>query len=547
MPFTTELVGASGGAQFTGSDYTDPAVTQPFMNFFSDLFKIANSTAADPSPIQASDLQEDLIQLLNIAKNGISVQNQAVGKSVTYYMTAQMTDSLNQALKSLQGGGISDLPNITQAQLENWQASVQPGNITGLRFNQGLFNIFYYVANNFSGSKVSLNPANQGTELATALTKNTNGDVVISPYAARSLQAMTEVDYVNEGNNLINDTLTSMYAALNITKSVIDNLTTLQDLHNELKVVNRQDNITYTRNDIATNPLLYQQKYESSMSTFTNNLIPQLTEEYSPWLFPGATIEYIAPTGPSTGGPDSSTVTVWVTIPASAGPFQVINPIDQTVQTVTTEIKFGGSMLLPIPYTDFPNPPTAAFKARLASLLAYQKPSEYSAVAGSLESLAPRGIWPLITTQSEADKITARLTAAKTAFSAQVAALFAAAGTDPNSSTYKDIIDEPQSLYNLSRIVLEDLTDVGNLANYAEARLWVMDNYQAFNTTDATKAGAFQQRMTAAVTAAQATNDEQKETVRNNLFLFEEFYKSASTVLTQLNQIIAKMAQNIAR
>lgn len=539
MPFTTELVGASGGAQFTGSDYTDPAVTQPFMNFFADLFSVANA-GSPPSVSDAATIRDELIKLLNIAKNGVSVQPaDAGGKSVTYYMTAQMTDSLNEVLKNLQAGGLSDLPNITQAGLAAWQSIVQSGTpVTDLRFNQNLFNIFYYVTNYFGGSKVSLNAVTPGNttadQMIAALTK-TGGNVSLSPYAARSLQAMTEVDYVNEGNELINKTLTEMYEALGVTKKVLDDLATLQDLHNKLKVVSRQDNITYARADISA--LQFQTKYENRMSSFTSNIIPQLEGEYSPWLFPGATIVVDQiPMSANSAGADVTNVKVWVTLPADT--YTIINPITQEITTFTGELKLGGEMLLPIPYTEF-TPLTAALKEKLANLLAYQKPSEYipeSSTPIFNSTFASGNAWPLITKTSNLDDISAKLVAAKASLSAQVGALSAAA---PASA-----LTNPQSLYNLTKKVYADMGDVSTDAG---ARAWMMDNYQSLNTPDATKAGALQQAITSAITAAQSTNDEQKETVRNNLFLFEEFYKSASTVLTQLNQIMVKMGQNIAR
>jgi hypothetical protein len=49
--------------------------------------------------------------------------------------------------------------------------------------------------------------------------------------------------------------------------------------------------------------------------------------------------------------------------------------------------------------------------------------------------------------------------------------------------------------------------------------------------------------LTKAITAAQSTNDQQNEDVRNFLNLFEQYYKSASALLQAISQIIQKMAQ----
>jgi len=76
---------------------------------------------------------------------------------------------------------------------------------------------------------------------------------------------------------------------------------------------------------------------------------------------------------------------------------------------------------------------------------------------------------------------------------------------------------------------------------------WMLDNYSAYNSPNVTNAGQFQQHITFAITAAENLNDTQKATVRSYLFIFEEYYKSASAALQAITQIIQKMAQNIAR
>lgn len=73
---------------------------------------------------------------------------------------------------------------------------------------------------------------------------------------------------------------------------------------------------------------------------------------------------------------------------------------------------------------------------------------------------------------------------------------------------------------------------------------WVDDNYNAIGS-GSSKAGLIQQNITNAITAAESLNTTQTETVRNFLYLFEEYYKSASAMLQQITQIIQKMADNI--
>lgn len=56
-----------------------------------------------------------------------------------------------------------------------------------------------------------------------------------------------------------------------------------------------------------------------------------------------------------------------------------------------------------------------------------------------------------------------------------------------------------------------------------------------------------QNNLTFAVTSAQGLNDQQKQLVQQYLYIFQQFYQSASAVLQAINQLITKMAQGISR
>jgi len=81
----------------------------------------------------------------------------------------------------------------------------------------------------------------------------------------------------------------------------------------------------------------------------------------------------------------------------------------------------------------------------------------------------------------------------------------------------------------------------------APVQAWLIDRYNLRNTPDGAKAGLYQQNITNAVTAGQSVNTSQQDKVRNFLYIFQEYYKSASAVLQQLTQIIQRMGQGISR
>lgn len=91
------------------------------------------------------------------------------------------------------------------------------------------------------------------------------------------------------------------------------------------------------------------------------------------------------------------------------------------------------------------------------------------------------------------------------------------------------------------------LSDMGDGSDAAITK-WILDGYNqnAAQNTTAT-AGNFQRRLTDTITAAQSLNDQQRQDLRQELFLFEEFYRSSSDMLSNINTIIERMASNISR
>lgn len=85
--------------------------------------------------------------------------------------------------------------------------------------------------------------------------------------------------------------------------------------------------------------------------------------------------------------------------------------------------------------------------------------------------------------------------------------------------------------------VLEDMDGAPGLIT------WVRDQY---DTKDSTISGNIQRRITDAITTGESVNDQQRQELRRELFVFEEFYRSSSAILLSLNRIIEKMAASIS-
>jgi hypothetical protein len=82
--------------------------------------------------------------------------------------------------------------------------------------------------------------------------------------------------------------------------------------------------------------------------------------------------------------------------------------------------------------------------------------------------------------------------------------------------------------------------------SYSTVQQWALDKYNVHGSTNVSLAGQIQSDITFAITAAQSLNDAQKEKVRRYMFIFQEYYQSASAVLSKINTIVEQMAQKIS-
>ncbi len=100
----------------------------------------------------------------------------------------------------------------------------------------------------------------------------------------------------------------------------------------------------------------------------------------------------------------------------------------------------------------------------------------------------------------------------------------------------------PDVDYNFGGVAEGDIQPIEDSLN--QLLFWVYDGYSASNQ-NGVESGNFQRNLTGAITAAQNLNDTQKEDLRRFMYLFEQFYKSASAILQAIDRMVNKMAQNI--
>lgn len=127
------------------------------------------------------------------------------------------------------------------------------------------------------------------------------------------------------------------------------------------------------------------------------------------------------------------------------------------------------------------------------------------------------------------------------------ATLSTSALTDSNSiyGRIKKITSDFSTMFQAGGVAAANVTTAAGQAKALQTYL-LDNNVSAFMVTGH-NAGDGQSDLNFGVTAAQGLNDTQKEDVRRFINVFEEYYKSAASILQAITQIIEKMAQNISR
>lgn len=87
--------------------------------------------------------------------------------------------------------------------------------------------------------------------------------------------------------------------------------------------------------------------------------------------------------------------------------------------------------------------------------------------------------------------------------------------------------------------VLNDFKNLQNTNQATAIQTWIQD-------TQSNDPGGFQQRLSNAVVSSQSFNDTERENLREVMFVYEEFYKSATGLLSTLDTLLKKMGDAIA-
>lgn len=385
-------------------EYTTGAVQTQAVNALQVLMnylQIQNASSLQTylqNPANVANLRNAMQTLASLVQNGVNANGQQS------FVTISLAQSLDQIFRTFEASGI-DL------------SFANPGLAQNITANQ--FSTFW----NLAVQSPSINQIFQAA-LANAQT------------STRTLQSMVELDYIAYGNQLLADQLGNLESALSVTDKVINTLTDIQSLHNQLQVLNTTSLASLGFNlsalNGAENPSAWIGLYLQAASTaFGKPIVPGLLSGITSAMAPGF------------------------------------------AETAHKLIALRDKL-----------------KSEMDAIRALNTDSTQNSLLGRLQSV------------------------------------------------YDDLVRNIGSTTTVN-------TPLGDV--FPGLRNWILDNYSSFGSNNSSLAGAIQNNINNAVTASQSLNDTQKQKVQQYLTLFQQYYQSASAILSSITQIIERMAQNISR
>lgn len=520
------------GVQPVSSETVSPELSAAFASYLNQIETVWQKKVTDPNySYTAADytaINQAIASLDNLAANGF-----VDSKGVRWRINFQMAKYLDVLLKSFTSVNFSaaagNTQNMANAVSNWWVVSTQD---TG-QVDQ-------------NGHAILANPTLDNT-------------VTMATLSGTSIQSIIEVDYVKAANDLISQQLTGLETALQSTQQAISALTDIQNIYNKVApadpgnykntmnatnfALDGQGWLQVGRFDLsggaASNDKSKQPVWASQYQSLAENGIPSygmnnynISVQGTVEVSQQAANAYIN----AHGGGVTGALHLALAISANGG------SISGTTVTVTNSDGYlldgspgaGGKNLMQFlinnglitssnypPFAGFNNPISATSTLTQADI-------------DSLNQYRTSGLQTLIDQISSANGFIQPGSAAYNALtpSQQQAALAQWTGSLPDKLNQ----------------LLQSMNTAYSADNTNWTSNWVVDNIgQNPNNSGARSTGSNGAALSAAQVAAQSINDQQKENVQKTLFLFQEFYKSASGILTTMSQLIARIAQAYSR
>lgn len=554
-------------------EYRDQEITAEYLRYMQDLQNIFNTPTGTITDAQYDAALNDLKKLRDLAVKGF-----ATPAGGTQQITQQMASHINLIFKSFQAVGITpdsymDILPATKTQLiKDWKSLTY--------FNLGQLitdartkydSVSTLIATNaVVGYDPNGIPILAGSPAMSGL---------LSATAARSLQSMVELEYVKTGNDVIFDSLVSLE---NATKKTGDALGLLTQVQQVLNLVQTPGTPTFTwpipdNNDSRSITDVYGQSVTDAL--VAAGVIP--APSVGPAAPTIANFNAFLATNPSLSDTLKGIVQSGINaqiqgagLPINVGGLGgnivgVSTAFPWPPQLVgTTQRTYGYPVTGPIQASYFINNDSNFGDIYGGAAVTALQSLGYFGTGNTSQSVA----YLVTLTKTDQAKYQAIYKAIASSFFTQryaylggpdaigvvmgrVDALMPQLNDMANAlgdrGTKDTLANKLSLLWSNWYAIRNDYSNSLGYGNYDVDRTysWLLDgqNLSVSNSAYNARFGKVQDQLTNAIRAGESLNDTQKEGVRRYMLLFEEFYKSASAILTKVSQIIEKMAQGISR
>ena len=459
MTTNTNFVIGVGPVPANRVEYTTGSVKQIFQDNIEAIQAVFNTNTAS---LTGADY-DNLIAALNNLKTVAATGQVDPISGETFYLTSEMTISLNLLIESLQAAGIPPVIPPTSDPtkvwlLQGWQSLASFG-----------------VAD---------------------ILKNS---LIYSVSATRTLQSLLQLEYVKAGNDYLSQHMVDLANALSTTQGVLNSLGVVQNVSNQITVPAVGDLNFPPVNDAGfwTPAGGYTDLAKNIANRFgkLNELLNNIPQ--TPASFVGALQQEVA----------------------SVGPNGSIDNLTGAATVLTNNINAGNSANYEAWYRIFAS-------AHFTQVFPVAQPTSTS--ASDLLAAKQQLMQQVVMLEQQNPSVTRTTPGSLAYFVYQVALSISSHFSSINTSL---------------------LTGPALQAAYLSAvSQWIVDNQnQKQGTVAASQAGAIQNKISQAITAAQSLNDQQKANVNLVQFTYQQFVQSASDALSTINGLVSEIARAMSR
>lgn len=526
----------AGNANY--AEYLSVNMLQQFTNAIIPLKQVFTTSSSAVAGTDYDTILSQIALLGTLAKSGVTDTNGET--TFQSYMNQEMVKSLNEIMRTFALVGIP--PPATAAPLTDtqkiatvhaWQSLSQFGIDPGVILNNALDLIV-------RSNQYTVQVAQPGTGIPQNLT--------VQAYPTRTLLSLVQTEYLSIGNQVIGENLGQLQQALSTSQQVLNSLTAVQNIANQLHVINPQPAFVFP----PANTIRIADKTIAALIANNSGLANDLvngTPVNSTTNFLAQAIQNILQNGTPTDQAGVQTI-------LSTDIIIHVGPVDTNIGHGSTSPTQNNQMY----------PQTILNLIQHYPTLAFGLVADYEAGTGNTFS------------SLVASKANGNLSDYKSIYKTMASSYFSQIipSAIPAANAANDLLLLKQQLYQellqleqqspdntrntsgtLAASVFQVIKDISTAFSgistvnnpqlqtqlLSAVKKWILDGQDVIIGTTGVlgNANAIGNNLTNAISVGENLEETQKDAVTRALFLFNEFYKSAYALV----QIISQMIESI--